>query len=125
MEIHFQLSMEKFRTVASFQQSGKYCDVQIDVGKRRFSCHRIVLSAASPVFDAMFSGGMKESAEETAQVKNIEGVAPEQQADTFQLILHFVYNSDQFQITADSCANLMFAANFFQVHDDQYCMHNV
>ncbi len=90
-------------------------DVDLLVGGRRFSCVRAVLAAASPVFDAMFGAGMKESRQAEVKIGDIEGVPPEQMADTFQLLVHFMYNSHQFQIGRENCINLMFAANYFQV----------
>ncbi len=109
-----QLSAQA-RKLALFQQSGKYCDVKIRVGCGHFSCHRAVLAAASPVFDEVFSGGLMESGEAEVPIEHIDGVPSGELADTFQLLIHFIYNSDQFQIGPDHCMNLMFAGNFFKV----------
>ncbi len=109
------LSDEKFRMLASFQPIGMFCDVELEVGNQRFSCHRVILASASPIFKVMFGGEMKESREEMVKMEHIEGVPAEEQAECFQLVLDFIYSSDQFRITAKNCANLMFAGNYFEV----------
>ncbi len=115
IEQNSHLSVQTFRKMASFQQSGKYCDIDVRVGSRCFSCVRAVLAAASPVLDVLFSGGMKESGEMEVNIEHIEGVPAEEIADTFKLLVDFIYCSDQFQISPENCVNLMFAGNYFQV----------
>lgn len=46
-------------------------DVVLEVQKELFHAHKVILSAASPYFKAMFTGGLKES--EMSRVK-LEGV---------------------------------------------------
>ncbi len=114
------LSALMLRKMGRFQQRGKYCDVVVRVGCGRFRCHRAVLAAASPFFEVMFSGGLKESGEAEVPIEHIEGVPPGELAGTFQLLIDFIYNSDQFQISLDNCMNLMYTGNYFQV---PYLMH--
>lgn len=47
-------------------------DVVLEVKQERFHAHKIVLSAGSPYFKAMFTGGLKES--EMSRVR-LEGVS--------------------------------------------------
>lgn len=47
-------------------------DVVLEVQKELFHAHKVILSAASPYFKAMFTGGLKES--EMSRVK-LEGVS--------------------------------------------------
>ncbi|KAI8514839.1 Broad-Complex, Tramtrack and Bric a brac [Branchiostoma belcheri] len=52
-------------TVGDLQKEGELQDVVLEVEGRRFPCHRLVLSAASPYFRAMFTSDMAESRQET------------------------------------------------------------
>ena len=56
------------------------------VGDRTFHCHRVVLCAISPYFDAMFSSGMKES---VSGVVKIEGT----ESSVFEAILEYIYKT--------------------------------
>ncbi|KAK3753419.1 hypothetical protein RRG08_056312 [Elysia crispata] len=64
--------------------SGAHSDTTIMVGDRTFHCHRVILCAISPYFDAMFSSGMKES---VSGVVKIEGT----DAAVFEAILNYIY----------------------------------
>ena len=46
---------------AQFREQGEFIDVGLKVGEQIFSAHRIVLTASSDYFHAMFAHGMKES----------------------------------------------------------------
>eukprot|EP00058_Branchiostoma_floridae_P025654 XP_002611144.1 hypothetical protein BRAFLDRAFT_88457 [Branchiostoma floridae] len=52
-------------TVGDLQKAGVLQDVVLEVEGRRFPCHRLVLSAASPYFRAMFTSDMAESRQMT------------------------------------------------------------
>ncbi|KAI8492188.1 hypothetical protein Bbelb_300850 [Branchiostoma belcheri] len=51
--------------VGDLQKEGELQDVVLEVEGRRFPCHRLVLSAASPYFRAMFTSDMAESRQQT------------------------------------------------------------
>ncbi|XP_045210545.2 kelch-like protein 24 [Mercenaria mercenaria] len=85
----------------------KHCDVKIRVQKEVFPCHKVVLSAASKYFDAMFSSGMKEAKADSA---NIEDVDP----STFNDVLAFIYNHENV-ITTHNVEELLFSACRFQI----------
>ena len=80
--------------VKSFQQVGEsfgqlldnkdLIDTTIRCGGKEFPCHKLILSARSPVFKAMFQANMKES--ETKDIE-IEDIEPEVVAE----MLHFIY----------------------------------
>jgi len=52
------------------QQSGQFCDVKLCVGKFQWirQCHKCVLAAVSPYFDAMFSGRFTENSDDVITI---------------------------------------------------------
>ena len=54
---------------AQFREQGEFIDVGLKVGEMVFSAHRIVLTANSDYFHAMFAHGMKESNQEVISSK--------------------------------------------------------
>ena len=56
-------------TVGDLQKAGVLQDVVLEVEGRRFPCHRLVLSAASPYFRAMFTSDMAESRQKTVALQ--------------------------------------------------------
>eukprot|EP00058_Branchiostoma_floridae_P025997 XP_002611487.1 hypothetical protein BRAFLDRAFT_63878 [Branchiostoma floridae] len=71
-------------TVGDLQKAGVLQDVIIEVEDHRFPCHRLVLSAASPYFRAMFTSGMAESRQETVVLQGLD-------EDMFEEILSYIY----------------------------------
>eukprot|EP00029_Vermamoeba_vermiformis_P009501 TRINITY_DN4754_c0_g1_i1.p1 TRINITY_DN4754_c0_g1~~TRINITY_DN4754_c0_g1_i1.p1 ORF type:complete len:850 (+),score=215.22 TRINITY_DN4754_c0_g1_i1:79-2628(+) len=65
----------------------EYCDVTFVVQGRKIDCHKIVLYARCPHFRHMFDSGMAESHKK-------EIVIPEEKAETFQDLLHYIYSDD-------------------------------
>ncbi len=57
--------------LASLQQEGMLCDVELRAEGQTLSAHRAVLAAASPYFHAMFSGNFKESKINTIPMEEI------------------------------------------------------
>ncbi len=92
-----------------FRRSEVLCDVVVIVAAQRFPCSRIVLAAHSLFFRAMFTGPMSE------RQQNEETVAAAIGADTFERILLYMGNSEQFQISAANVSGLFSAANYLQV----------
>ncbi|TVU30639.1 hypothetical protein EJB05_22270, partial [Eragrostis curvula] len=66
-------------------KTGKGADVVFEVGGEKFSAHRCVLAARSPVFSAELLGSMKER--DTAEAIRIDDM----EATVFKALLHFVY----------------------------------
>lgn len=62
---------------------GKFCDVVITVEDKEFPAHKVVLSAASDYFLAMFTSGFQES---TSSKVNIHG-----ESESFAQLLNFAY----------------------------------
>jgi kelch-like protein 20 len=67
------------------------CDVYIKVGQCRIAAHKIILSASSPYFRAMFTSELAESKQTQVELKDIDESAME-------MLIDFCYTS---QITVD------------------------
>ncbi|TSY83970.1 Kelch-like protein 33 [Bagarius yarrelli] len=65
------------------------CDVEVEVEGRIFSAHRVILSASSDYFYAMFSSGMRETQQNLVSLQLLG--APELEA-----LLHCCYSGDLF-----------------------------
>lgn len=98
---------EAIRQMLMMRSNHILTDVVLEVDKEIYHCHKLVLSAASPYFKAMFTGGLKES--EMSRVR-LQGVCP---AAMSRIIL-FMY-SGQVRVTEVDVCQLLAAATMFQV----------
>ena len=57
---------------SNFLTSGTYSDLQIKCEGLTFSCHRVVVSANSPVFDAMLQNNMVEASSGTIEIRDMK-----------------------------------------------------
>ena len=62
------------------------CDVVLVVGSRKILAHRVILSACSPYFHAMFTGELQESRQTEVVIRDIDEHAME-------LLVDFAYSS--------------------------------
>ena len=81
-------------------------DVDIQVGERAFTAHRFVLSARSPVFEAMFKTEMLEASTGRVQIDDVDSA-------TFETFLKFLYTGT-LHADADYC-ELQRLADKYQV----------
>ncbi|XP_033867879.2 actin-binding protein IPP-like [Acipenser ruthenus] len=86
-----------------------FCDVQLLVGGRQFSVHRLVLAASSPYFSALFTGGMREADKDIVQILGVE-------ADVFEMLLEFIY-SGVVNVTVDNVQELIITADMLQLSE--------
>ncbi|XP_078603565.1 kelch repeat and BTB domain-containing protein 6-like [Branchiostoma floridae x Branchiostoma japonicum] len=94
-------------TVGDLQKAGVLQDVVLEVEGRRFPCHRLVLSAASPYFRAMFTSDMAESRQKTVVLQGLD-------AGMFGEILSYVY-SGTLHVSLDKVQPLYQAADLLQL----------
>ncbi|XP_035659364.1 kelch repeat and BTB domain-containing protein 8-like [Branchiostoma floridae] len=92
-------------TVGDLQKAGVLQDVVIEVEDRRFPCHRLVLSAASPYFRAMFTSDMAESRQKTVTLQGLD-------AGAFGEILSYIYSGT---LNVDKVQPLYQAADLLQL----------
>jgi len=95
---------------------GKWSDCSFVVGSENsqggpqtLACHKIILSMASPVFEAMFYGSFSDSA------KNEPIVIVDVQADAFKALLEYIY-TDKININnVDKAFDLCYAAKKYML----------
>ena len=51
--------------------SREFSDVSLELGCRSFSCHRVILAAASPFFKAMFTSDMCEKGQSDVRISAV------------------------------------------------------
>uniref|UniRef100_A0A182MSE8 BTB domain-containing protein n=1 Tax=Anopheles culicifacies TaxID=139723 RepID=A0A182MSE8_9DIPT len=100
-------SREALKMMYMMRSHHMLTDVALEVEQETFHAHKLVLSAASPYFKAMFTGGLKEC--EMARVK-LQGVCP----TAMTRILFFMYTG-QIRVTELTVCQLLPAATMFQV----------
>ncbi|XP_078572318.1 kelch repeat and BTB domain-containing protein 2-like isoform X2 [Branchiostoma floridae x Branchiostoma japonicum] len=94
-------------TVGDLQKEGVFQDVVLEVEGRRFPCHRLVLSAASPYFRAMFTSDMAESRQKTVVLQGLD-------SGMFGEILSYIY-SGTLHVSLDKVQPLYQAADLLQL----------
>jgi kelch-like protein 20 len=90
------------------------CDIALNVGSSRIRAHKIILSASSPYFRAMFTNELAESRQSEITIRDIDETAME-------MLVDFCYSS---KITIDekSVQTLLPAACLLQLQEVQdYC----
>lgn len=78
------LAVDLFKRIQNLYQDQRFTDIVIQVENQSFPCHKIILSAASSYFDAMFSADMKESKMEEIYLHDVS-------AKQFKDILAYIY----------------------------------
>jgi len=87
----------------------KFCDVEVVAGNRVIKAHRVVLSASSPYFEAMFSAGLVEEQKDSIQIHCIP-------SNTLQEIVDFIYTG-QLSVTQENVQDLIVAADMLELKE--------
>ena len=93
--------------MAALLRKGRYCDVTVRVGHREFLAHRVVLSAHSRFFEALFDGGFKEQNAPVVDVKNLE-------PDIFERVIQYIYEG-KCTMNTDMVEPVLAAASLLQI----------
>lgn len=96
--------------MASLREEGRHlCDVVLLLGSRKIYAHRVVLSACSNYFCAMFTNSMLESRQETVTLTDLDEKAVED-------LVEFAYTS-KIDIHEDNVQPLLKAASILQLSE--------
>ncbi|XP_055909484.1 kelch-like protein 5 [Eupeodes corollae] len=100
-----------FEGFDTFYKEQKYVDIVLvaAIDNVKVKAHRIVVSASSDYFMAMFSSTLKESTAEEIVLQNIDG-------STLHSIIDFIY-SGKLELNSDIVQNVLIAADFLQINE--------
>lgn len=87
--------------------SGQHSDIEIIVGKKTFRCHKVVLCAMSPYFEAMFSHDMRENRDGVVKLYDID-------EDIFEKIILFLYSGKDV-VSEENAEKIFRAASLMQI----------
>ena len=94
--------------MASLREEGHHlCDVVLQIGSKKLYAHRVVLSACSNYFCAMFTNSMMESRQEIVTLTDLDETAVEK-------LVEFAYTSN-IDIDEDNVQPLLKAASILQL----------
>jgi BTB/POZ domain len=77
--------------IANFLTNQTLTDVTFECQGKKLRAHKVILAAASPVFEAMFKEGTKELEENYVIIQDIE-------SDVFEVFLRFLYSGNVDQL---------------------------
>ena len=106
--LEFLHSKQLLKGLNQLRQRRELCDVELQVGNSKVSAHRVVLSACSSYFKAMFTGSLLESQKEVIHLKEIDESA-------LNILVDFAYTGKA-QVTPENVQVLLPAANMLQLH---------
>uniref|UniRef100_A0A8C5PLI8 Kelch like family member 4 n=1 Tax=Leptobrachium leishanense TaxID=445787 RepID=A0A8C5PLI8_9ANUR len=98
---------QTFRKMENYLQQKQLCDVLLIAGNHKIPAHRLVLSAVSDYFAAMFTNDVREAKEEEIKM---EGVDP----DALKALVHYAYTGI-LELKEDTIESLLSAACLLQL----------
>ncbi|XP_054852384.1 kelch-like protein 4 isoform X2 [Eublepharis macularius] len=98
---------QTFRKMENYLQQKQLCDVLLIAGDHKIPAHRLVLSAVSDYFAAMFTNDVREAKQEEIKM---EGVDP----DALQALVHYAYTG-VLELKEDTIESLLAAACLLQL----------
>ncbi|XP_009685771.2 kelch-like protein 4 isoform X1 [Struthio camelus] len=98
---------QTFRKMENYLQQKQLCDVLLIAGDQKIPAHRLVLSAVSDYFAAMFTNDVREAKQEEIKM---EGVDP----DALKALVHYAYTGI-LELKEDTIESLLAAACLLQL----------
>lgn len=95
------------RGLAAMLKTQQHTDIIINVGEKSFPCHKVILSAISPFFEAMFSHDVRETRDGVVNLRDLD-------AETFEDMLQFLY-CGQDVVNVTNAEKLFHAASLLQI----------
>uniref|UniRef100_A0AAY4CY57 BTB domain-containing protein n=1 Tax=Denticeps clupeoides TaxID=299321 RepID=A0AAY4CY57_9TELE len=100
-------SVTLLQGLSALRAQGQLLDVVLAINEEHFQVHKAVLASCSDYFRAMFTGGMKESKQETIELKGLS-------ARGLKHIIDFAYSSEV-TLDLDCIQDVLGAAVFLQM----------
>jgi len=101
--------------IESMLDTGRFSDCVIACGGQEFPCHKFILSARSPVFDAMFSHDTKEQARNRVEIKDLD-------VKVVQDMIDYIYSGQVTELESKA-AGLITAAEKYDLEElKQMCV---
>ncbi|GBM77491.1 Speckle-type POZ protein-like B [Araneus ventricosus] len=91
-------------------QTSCFSDVNLKCGSASIPAHKLILSARSPVFAAMFKNPMKETHKNEVDITDID-------ASVLQAMITYIYTAKTSDLTVSTASDLLFAADKYQLPD--------
>ncbi|XP_041372118.1 kelch-like protein 18 [Gigantopelta aegis] len=101
------LPIAAFPIIVDIRKQGKLCDVTLKVGEQKFSCHRIILAATIPYFNAMFTHDMVEAKQDEISMQGID-------ASALESLVNFAYTG-KVELDQNNVQSLLIAASFLHL----------
>ncbi|XP_028314782.1 kelch-like protein 4 isoform X1 [Gouania willdenowi] len=98
---------QTFRKMETYLQHKQLCDVLLIAGNHKIPAHRLVLSAVSDYFAAMFTSDVREAKQEEIKM---EGIDP----DALRSLVHFAYTG-VLELKEETIESLLAAACLLQL----------
>ena len=95
------------KSINRLRKERKLCDITLKVGEKEFCAHRVILSACSDYFCAMFTSDMEESHKSVVELHGLD-------SNTMEFILDFVY-TESIQVSVENVQALLPAACLLQL----------
>ena len=94
------------KSLLTLRQNRQYTDVTLKTGDVELPCHKVILSAASPYFNAMFNSGLEEASNDVIELRSTDG-------GTLQSIIDYIYSAE-IEINTDNVQDLVQTCDQFQ-----------
>ncbi|XP_063964509.1 kelch-like protein 12 [Lytechinus pictus] len=102
-----QHALSMLSVIQSLHDQKQLCDVVLSVESKEIPAHRLVLSACSPYFHAMFTSQLKESRQEVVKLQDMN-------AEAIEAIVNFAYSAN-IDITEENVQSITNAACVLQM----------
>jgi hypothetical protein len=115
----FEVNDDMVQSIRNLYGDSEFADFTFIVGSREFKVHKNILAMRSEVFKALFTTDMLEKKTGSCVVANIE-------ADTFELLLNFIYAREIEDLEVGEVIKLFEAAHYYEVKRlKEFCKANL
>ncbi|CAL1548667.1 unnamed protein product [Lymnaea stagnalis] len=107
MDVHQDCAVGIAKCLKSLWEQQDYLDYEVKVEDETFKCHRLILAACSPYFDALFRSDLKETRDGFSTLRTMSST-------TFQLILTAIYTGSDV-LTDENVIDVWNATHLLQI----------